>query len=218
MSQSARSGRRSSEGASLGGVGVAVGDRLQRVVDDPNQQVIDQVLAYRQIGDGRDAQPFKLGRRADPREKQEARRIECSGREDHLTRADRLLRAIVALDDYTLSAGAVHREPEHASVSLQMQIRSIQDRRDERAVGVETLAIGDRRLVPAGAVQGAAVERRVIRESRPGSPLRPSPRSRRCGDPGPPDGATLRARRTPSALNANPSRSTPRRPSGRNPT
>ena len=104
---------RAGKGAALGGVGVAVGDRLQGVVDDPDQQVIDQVLADRKIGDRRNAQALELGGGTDPGEKQEARRIERPGTDDDLARADRLHRAIVALDNDTLSAGAVHREPQH---------------------------------------------------------------------------------------------------------
>jgi hypothetical protein len=100
--------RRASEGAALGGVGVAVGDRLQRVVNDPDQQVIDQVLAHRQIGDWRDAEPFQLGRGADPREEQDPGRIECTGAEDHLSRGNRLQRSIVTLDDYASGAVTLH--------------------------------------------------------------------------------------------------------------
>jgi hypothetical protein len=43
-----------------------------------------------------------------------------------------------------------------------MQVWSIQHRRDERAIGVEALTVGNRRLVPADAVKRAAVERWVI--------------------------------------------------------
>ena len=72
--------------------------------------MIDQVLADRQIGDGRDAELLQLGRGADPGEEQDAGRIERSGAKDHLSRGNRLQRAIVALDGDAPRAVALHHE------------------------------------------------------------------------------------------------------------
>ena len=212
-------GRRASEGAALGAVGVD--SRRSAAASRRRSRSAGDRSGSRRPADRRPgAMPSRSSCAAGPMPESSKRRGESNAPAQRITSPAAIVSgAVVALDDDAASVGAVHRQPENPGVGLEMQVRSIQHRRDEGAVGVEPLAVGDRRLVPAGAVERAAVERSGCAETRPGSPPRPSPRRADCADAAPPGAATSPARRTSCAdAIPTPSRGTRSRPSRRNPT
>ncbi len=168
-------GGRAGEGAPLGTVGVEGRHRPGRVVDDADQQVVDQPLPHRQVDHRPHPDLLEVRHRPDPRAQQQPRRLEHPGTEDRLPRPDRLDRPARAADPDAGHPPVPERQPDDVGPGAHRQVRLPAHRLDEGAVAVDPLPVADRRAVPAGAVEDAAVEVGVLPEAR----LRPGGDHRR---------------------------------------
>ena len=142
-------------------------DRLPGVVDDPDQQVVEQVAAHGQVDHRVDADLLEVGGGADARSHEQLRRVERAGRDDDLARVDPLpaARGRPALDA-AHRAARVDDQALDDGVRHDLEVASIEDRCEERAIRVLPAAVHDRGAVPPAPVEGAGVEVGVERQAR----------------------------------------------------